>query len=106
MPTPEMNVRFFYPVNSQPTFSVYSFFSGERDPQQLPVLAVALIQCAFEAPKLVPVFLHLGKTHFGNELWCADKHGELLILPPGISDSESADALDRSKPSPRPKKAK
>jgi len=28
MPTPEMNVLFFYPTNSQPTFSVYVFPKG------------------------------------------------------------------------------
>src|SRR5215469_8520407 len=101
MPTPEMNVLFFYPVNGQPTFSVYSFPSDGADPQQLLVLAVALIQCSFEVPKLVPVFLHEGQTHFGDELWSADKHGELVILPLVVSDEDSADAITskRSKPS-------
>jgi hypothetical protein len=43
MPTPEINVLFFYPVNGQPTFSVYSFPSANAEPQQLLVLALALI---------------------------------------------------------------
>ena len=104
MPTPELNVLFFYPVNSQPMFSVFIIPHGAAEPQQVFVVAVALIQCSFEAPKLVPVFLHEGQTHFGDELWSADKHGELVILPPGVSDNERANALKRRKSSLRHKK--
>jgi hypothetical protein len=56
------------------------------------VLGIAMIEVPFETSKLVPVFLHRGKTHFGDEYW-PEKYGELLILPPGVSDKDRADAL-------------
>jgi len=65
------------------------------------VLGVAFIEIPFETPKLAPIFLFEGKTHFGDEFWNSDKHGELVILPPGVSDNERANALKRSKSSLR-----
>jgi hypothetical protein len=71
MPTPEMSVLFFYPTSVQPSFTVHVFPQDKADSEQLLVLGTALIQCASEAPKLLPVFLDDGKTHFGDEFWCA-----------------------------------
>ena len=57
-------------------------------------MGIALIEVPFETPDLVPVFLHQGKSHFGDESWNAGECGaELLILARGINDSERADAL-------------